>query len=388
MFSTTDTGFATIHLNDTNLHSDVNIPIDLWVNQMLTFGAEMSHQSMKDPTSNTLSASSEIEGVSSTDRSEYSSANVYGLYTEDNIDLTDTTHITPGLRFNYQSVTGSNFSPSLNLSQEMGSDFTLKLGIARAWKAPNLYQTNPNYLLYSSGNGCYASSGSCYLQGNQDLKAETSTNKEIGIEYHHAELQAGLTWYRNDYHNKIEAGYSAEYSNGTSDIYKWENVPKAVVQGLEGTVNFPITDTVTMKNNFTYIIENKNKTTGDYLTVIPEYTVNSTIDWQTTAKLSVQGKVTWYGQQKPKKYDDQGEAATGSETWKVAPYALLGIGSTYKVNQTVSLTAGIDNLLDKRHFREGNSTTSGSGTTLAYGAGARTYNESGRTYYMDIGLHF
>ncbi len=57
------------------------------------------------------------------------------------------------------------------------------MGIARAYKAPSLYQTNPNYLLYSKGRGCYASSDGvgCYMMGNDDLKAETSINKEIGL---------------------------------------------------------------------------------------------------------------------------------------------------------------------------------------------------------------
>ncbi|MBK0000444.1 TonB-dependent siderophore receptor [Erwinia sp. S38] len=388
LFSTTSEGFSTINLNDTNLHSEVNIPFDFGVSQTVTFGAEMNHQTMKDPTSNIVTTTSEVNGVSSTDRSSYSSADIYGVYSEDNIDLTDSTRLTPGLRYNYQSVTGSNLSPSLNLSQELGDDFTLKLGIARAWKAPNLYQTNPNYLLYSSGNGCYASTTSCYLQGNRDLKAETSVNKEIGIEYHHDDVQAGLTWYRNDYHNKIEAGYTADYFNGTSNVYKWENVPDALVQGLEGTLNFPISDSLKMNNNFTYIIENKNKTTGDYLSIIPKYTINSTLDWQATNDLSLQGTLTWYGRQKPQQYNSQGEATSGSEKWQVSPYAVLGMSAVYSVNKAVDVTAGVDNLFDKRHFREGNALTSGANGTYAYGAGARTYNESGRTYYMQLGLHF
>ncbi|WP_017346824.1 TonB-dependent siderophore receptor [Pantoea sp. A4] len=390
IFSTTNTGFSTIYLNDTNLHSDVNIPLDLWVNQTLTFGAEMNHQTMKDPISNTQALSGgSVEGISSS-RSEYSAADIYGFYAEDNIDLTESTKLTPGLRFNYQTISGSNWSPALNMSQDLGSDFTLKLGIARAWKAPNLYQTNPNYLLYSNGQGCYNSSSSCYLQGNKDLKAETSINKEIGIEYNHDDVQAGLTWYRNDYRNKIEAGYTSTYNNGTSNVYKWENVPKAVVEGLEGTLNFPISDNISMKNNFTYIIENKNKTTGDYLSIIPKYTINSTLEWQATNDLSVQGTMTWYGRQKPKKYNYKGEAVSGSETWTVAPYALFGASATYTINKYVDLTAGIDNLLDKRHFREGNAQTTGNSTTGAYlyGAGANTYNESGRTYYMELGMHF
>lgn len=391
IFSPTNEGFSTISLYDTNLHSEINIPVDLWVNQTLTFGGEYNHQAMKDPASNTESTSGggSVDGIGDTGRSQYSSADIYGIFAEDNIELTDSTRLTPAIRFNHQDVSGSNWSPSLNLSQELNSDFTLKLGIARAWKAPNLYQTNPNYLLFSKGQGCYGG-GACYLQGNSDLKAETSVNKEIGIEYNHDDVQAGLTWYRNDYHDKIEAGYTPEYNNGSANIFKWENVPNAVVQGLEGTFNFPITDTLKMNNNFTYIIENKNKRNNDYLSVIPQYTINSTLNWQASNELSVQGTLTWYGRQKPKKYNYQGIRTSGSETRQVSPYALVEASATYAVTKYMDVTAGIDNLFDKRHFREGNAQSTGNATTGAYlwGAGANTYNEPGRTYYMQLGLHF
>ncbi len=69
------------------------------------------------------------------------------------------TIVTPGLRFDHHSIVGNNWSPALNISQGLGDDFTLKMGIARAYKAPSLYQTNPNYILYSKGQGCYASAG-------------------------------------------------------------------------------------------------------------------------------------------------------------------------------------------------------------------------------------
>ncbi len=102
------------------------------------------------------------------------------------------------------------------------------MGIARAYKAPSLYQTNPNYILYSKGRGCYASKDGCYLQGNDDLKAETSINKEIGLEFKRDGWLAGVTWFRNDYRNKIEAGYAPVYQNNKgTDLYQWENVPES-----------------------------------------------------------------------------------------------------------------------------------------------------------------
>lgn len=385
--------FSDIDLSDVLLHSEASIPFDLLVNQNLTLGSEWNQQRMKDGSSNSqsLSEGGVIPGMSSTNRSPYSKAEIFSLFAENNMELTSSTMLTPGLRFDHHSIVGDNWSPSLNLSQELVEDLTLKLGIARAYKAPSLYQTNPNYILYSRGQGCAASAGACYLMGNEDLKAETSVNKEIGLEFKRDGYQAGITWFRNDYRNKIESGYSPIASNSKkTDIYQWGNVPKAVVEGLEGTINLPLTDTVSWNNNLTYMLQSKNKETGDRLSIIPEYTLNSTLSWQVHQDVSLQSTLTWYGKQAPKKYNYKGEPITGSDTNEVSPYSIIGMSATWDATKNVSLTAGIDNLLDKRHWRAGNAQTTGNATTNAYmyGAGAETYNESGRTYYMSVNTHF
>ena len=186
--------FSDIDLSDVMLHSEVSIPFDYLVNQNLTLGSEWNQQRMKDNASNTQALSGgEIPGYDSTGRSPYSQAEIFSLFAENNMELTDTTMLTPALRFDHHSIVGNNWSPSLNLSQGLWDDFTLKMGIARAYKAPSLYQTNPNYILYSKGQGCYASKDGCYLQGNDDLKAETSINKEIGLEFKRDGWLAGVT---------------------------------------------------------------------------------------------------------------------------------------------------------------------------------------------------
>ncbi|HIH2380511.1 TPA: siderophore enterobactin receptor FepA [Klebsiella aerogenes] len=382
--------FSDIDLSDVMLHSEVNIPFDLWVNQNLTLGTEWNQQRMKDNASNTQELSGgEIPGYDSTGRSPYSKAEIFSLFAENNMEVTDTTMLTPALRFDHHSIVGNNWSPSLNLSQGLGDDFTLKMGIARAYKAPSLYQTNPNYILYSKGQGCYASKSGCYLQGNDDLKAETSINKEIGLEFKRDGWLAGVTWFRNDYRNKIEAGYAPVYANGKgTDLYKWENVPKAVVEGLEGTLNVPVSETVNWTNNITYMLQSKNKETGDRLSIIPEYTLNSTLSWQVYQDVSVQSTFTWYGKQEPKKYNYKGQPVTGSEKNEVSPYSILGLSATWDVTKNVSLTGGVDNVFDKRHWRAGNAQTTGGDKGYMYGAGAETYNESGRTWYMSVNTHF
>ena len=299
--------------------------------------------------------------------------------------------LTPGLRLDHHSVVGNNWSPSLNLSHALTETVTLKAGIARAYKAPNLYQLNPDYLLYSRGQGCYGQSTSCYLQGNADLKAETSVNKELGIEYKENGVVAGLTYFRNDYKNKIESGMSpignavggtGTYANAA--IYQWENVPKALVEGLEGTLTLPLAPQLTWTNNFTYMLQSKNKQTGDYLSVTPRYTVNSMLDWQATPDLSLQMSATWYGKQTPKKYDYHGDRVTGTANNQLAPYAIAAVSGTYAITRHLSVTAGVDNLFDKRLYREGNA----QGVNNIAGAGAATYNEPGRTLYTSLTASF
>jgi ferric enterobactin receptor len=144
--------FVDIDLDDVLLHSEINLPIDFVFDQTLTLGTEWNQQRMKDMASNTQTfMGGTIPGYSSTNRSPYSQAEIFSLFAEDNIEVTDTTMLTPALRFDHHSIVGDNWSPSLNLSQGLWDDFTLKMGIARAYKAPSLYQTNPNYILYSKG---------------------------------------------------------------------------------------------------------------------------------------------------------------------------------------------------------------------------------------------
>ncbi|KSH27518.1 siderophore enterobactin receptor PfeA [Pseudomonas aeruginosa] len=393
IFDPNNAGFYTATLRDLTAHGEVNLPLHLGYEQTLTLGSEWTEQKLDDPSSNTQNTEEggSIPGLAGKNRSSSSSARIFSLFAEDNIELMPGTMLTPGLRWDHHDIVGDNWSPSLNLSHALTERVTLKAGIARAYKAPNLYQLNPDYLLYSRGQGCYGQSTSCYLRGNDGLKAETSVNKELGIEYSHDGLVAGLTYFRNDYKNKIESGLSpvdhasggkGDYANAA--IYQWENVPKAVVEGLEGTLTLPLADGLKWSNNFTYMLQSKNKETGDVLSVTPRYTLNSMLDWQATDDLSLQATVTWYGKQKPKKYDYHGDRVTGSANDQLSPYAIAGLGGTYRMSKNLSLGAGVDNLFDKRLFRAGNA----QGVVGIDGAGAATYNEPGRTFYTSLTASF
>ncbi len=388
-----DGTFTTAKLDTTTLHGEYNQP-GKWgeLDHVMTLGAEVVNQKFTDrnSVSQTTTEGGTIAGLSGTGRSPKIDAKIYSVFVEDNIELTRDTILTPGVRFDHHSKAGNNWSPSLNLSHSLTREITLKAGIARAYKAPNLYQLNPNYLLYSRGIGCWGGGGACYLMGNSNLKAETSINTELGAEYADEVLVAGLTWFHTDYRNKIDAGHTAigkatggqgRFAN--ANVFQWDNVPKALVHGLEGTFNYRFTPQLSWSNNLTYMIKSENKSTGEQLSIIPKYTVNSRLDWKLTEEASVFGSATFYGKQKANKLDYQGLPVQGEESTNLSPYALVGLGGSYAINRNFKVGLGIENLLDKRLYRRGNAIGVNNPRTI-YGAGAATYNEPGRMFYITL----
>lgn len=361
---------------------EINLPLDLLVMQTLTLGGEWESEKLNDPASMaaTSAADSSINGISGNPagRSSKNSAETTAFYVEDNIEALPGTIIIPGVRLDYHNKFGTNWSPSLNVSQELGEMFTLKAGIARAYKAPNLYQSSEGYLLATRGNGCPISiaSGSCYLLGNANLDPEISINKEIGLEFNHNGYIAGITYFRNDYKNKIVAGTEVLGVTANSyNILQWENGGKAVVEGLEGNLTVPVVaDVLTWRTNATYMIQSENKETGNPLSIIPEYTINTLLDWQVTDKLSTNINWTMYGRQKPREYVETRTDVTSLSDKEVGAYSIAGLGVNYQLNKSVLLNGGIANLFDKRLYREN--------------AGASTYNEPGRAYYAGVTLSF
>lgn len=387
---------STSVLDQLTVHSEFNMPTQLaGLDQVVTIGGEWTQSKFKDnnSTDQDTTEGGAVPGITDKDRNPKAQDHITSVFVEDNINLNDSTILTPGLRYDKHSVTGAKWSPALNITHYLDDAWTVKAGIASAYKAPNLYQTNPNYLLYSRGNGCSGAGGACYLQGNENLEAETSTNTELGIEYATNDIVAGVTYFHNDYRNKVEAGLQPigkAIGGREADIFRWENVPKAIIEGLEGTFNIALTPDLVWSNNMTYMLQSKNKTTGESLSIIPEYTLNSRIDWQANDQLSLNTHVTWYGKQVPNELDFQGNKMEGEEQTQLSPYALFGLGGRYQLNDALSFNAGIKNLFDKRLYRKGNAVgvNDTDGSRTIYGAGAATYNEPGRSYFASATYSF
>ena len=391
--SYTGLDFVQSRLKNLRFSSEANIPFKLGVDNVLTVGAEFTDSKLDDPASNSQGFKDQgktdvFNGISET-RSGKASQRNGAAYVEDNISLTDKTHLIPAIRFDHNSDSGSNWSPALNFSHQIGENWLVKGGIARAYKAPNLYQTNPDFILYTRGQGCplnAPNSVRCYYMGNGNLKPETSINKEIGLEFNKNGWQASATYFHTAYRNKIVIGDQLiATSNIGNWLLQWENTPKATISGIEGNLVVPLHDTLKWSNNFTYMHKSEDYQ-GNPLSLVPKHTLNSTLSWTPNERFDANLTFTHYGRTKPRSVavnhleqkgnPRAGVAALSSEhsQTQVGSYGIWGINAGYNWNKRVAVRGGISNLFDKKLYR----------TT----AGAQTYNEHGRAFYGSLKVSF
>ncbi len=355
----------------------------------LTLGAELRYETLDLGDYSSLAIATTEDGSFDTSTADDISKQLnIGLYLEDNIEWTDQLTLTPSVRVDWVDSFGTTMSGGLNASYAINSRWTVKGGVAKAFKSPTLYQQSEKYVYWSSGNGCpFSYDGPCYVLGNDDLEPETSINKEIGIQYTgDTGINATLTYFHNDYRNKIQSGMEqvgeADLYNTrsgtyvTSRIFQWDNIPKSRVQGLEGSYAMPLGERTSLAINGTYMIESvqqlereNGKSIEVPLSLVPDYTINASVTWDVNDKFSLVPSLTHYGPIEATEYS----AATGEsedDTEDRDPYTLVNLGMTYAFDNGFNLKAGVTNLFATEVLRSGN--------------GANTYNEPGRAYYFGL----
>ncbi|MFC3705240.1 FepA family TonB-dependent siderophore receptor [Devosia honganensis] len=370
--------YRTSYLDNLAAKTEWDFPIFALWNQTVTLGAEYRGEFLQAPIANESMNDDTLDSVN---------AHLLGLFLEDNILVTDQLTVTPGLRADFHSNFGANLSPSLNASYALTDEITVKAGIARAFKAPNLFQLSPDYYYNTMGMGCPAwnPGGPCRVVGNPDLDPEISVNKEIGIAYANADgLAASLTYYHNDYENKITSGDVLVRMENGAKIFAWENSGPAVISGLEGSLTIPLHETVSWTTNFTKVLHSEREAMARLadgtdalvkvpVSLVPDYTINTSLRWEPMESLGLTLSATHYGEIKPSNRTVLGAEIAENDQIAKDPYTTASFSLDYQVNENVKLAAGVNNLLNTRQFAT-------SGTT----GNANTYNEPGRSYYLSL----
>lgn len=367
----------------------------------LTLGAEIRWEQLDLSDYNAFVTLESADGsIDTTTTDGITEQTTLGLYAEENIEVTDRLIVTPAARVDFADTFGTSVSGGVNAAYEVTSNWTVKGGVAKAFKAPNLYQLSDKYVYVTGGFGCpypYFRDGPCYVLGNADLDPETSINSEIGVAYTNDHgVNATLTYFHNDYRDRIQSGTEqigtapviSFGSPAEGRLYQWMNVAESEVEGLEGSFAAPLGDQARLSVNATYMltssqtleIEGGTTTDGEAypdavvevpLSLVPDYTINAALEFDATEHLTIVPSLTHYGRIEAPEYSATSGYAQGEDALVDRdPYTLVNLGVNYAFDNGTNLKAGITNLLDKQILRSGE--------------GANTYNEAGRAFYFGL----
>lgn len=264
----------------------------------------------------------------------------WSVFAEDQIHLQDNLIMTLGGRLdNYESF-DANFSPRGYLVYHPTDVWTVKGGVSRSFRAPNLKERSGSSGTGSMGRGCTSLEplgyvgGGCLMLGNPDLRPETSTNYELSFGYADGTYGVDLTYFLSDINDLMQNGFHKQIDGQWYTIQK--NVEAARTSGLELTYKFPLTDSIRMAGNATYMLESENKVTGAALLETPELTLNGQVFWDVNDKFNVHAKVQYLGKQ---------SFALGDEEPVFAKaYTTADVGATYNYSKNLSLRAGVQNI--------------------------------------------
>jgi vitamin B12 transporter len=227
-----------------------------------------------------------------------------------------------GTRYNNHSRYGSNQTFTISPSYAINEQWRAIASISSGFKAPSLYQ----------------------ISYNDQLKAETSVNTELGLEYHTKPIYARAVFFNRKINNGIDYNYID---------YNFFNFIQQNVNGLELELTHRMNEKNQFSINYTLLngketnqnrVTNADTITYNYLLKRPKHVFN--IQYQ--VKLNKQWEGIVSARYISKRYDVGGY---GTEDVVLDYYTLLNAHLSYQYSKRLQLYADAQNLLND-HFQE------------------------------------
>ncbi|WP_430613579.1 TonB-dependent receptor domain-containing protein [Flavobacterium sp. JP2137] len=287
------------------------------------------------------------------------------LFAEGNWSILPSLNLITAGRFEKDENYGTRITPRGYLIWNIDEHLTLKGGVASGYKAPGLRQSSAAWGQITGG-GSQPIPG--VIIGNADLKPETSFNQEITAMWDNGNgISTSATFYHTRFHDmlstfRIDAKNVAEHGNkypvladGNLEfqgnpyrfIEERINLDGAKMLGMELTFNWNFTAALRIKNAYTFtqseITSGAGK--GYAVTNVPKHIVISTLEWDPSKVVQLWTRANY----REKTAVSWGRSSANSV---IPSYVLLDLGSVWKVNKQLSLTAGGYNLFNKEITKE------------------------------------
>lgn len=278
------------------------------------------------------------------------------VFAEDEWRMIRQLALTMGLRYDNHNAFGGNLSPRAYLVYSPGGIVTLKGGVSRGFKTPQLNQL-------ATGIVGFGRQGTMPLIGSPGLKPETSTSTEVGALFNLNRLSFGLTLFNNEFQDKIATGPGLENCSfagspnrpGCVDFGNWPtvdlfgqqiNVDEAVTRGVEATMRFSFLSRFNLQHNYTFTQSKQlsGAAMGQPLVNTPKHMYNATLRHRTTSRLN-----TWL-RVEARTNRTRGSSATAlAVAQQLGPYkgyGLAHLGASFEVSKHILLSATVYNLFN------------------------------------------
>ncbi|OPY61685.1 MAG: Colicin I receptor precursor [Syntrophorhabdaceae bacterium PtaU1.Bin034] len=229
-----------------------------------------------------------------------------------------------GTRIDQHDRWGTEVDPKASVLYNITKDLKVRGSVGAAFKGPTLVS------LYGDGWRM----GPYIVHANPDLKPESSIGYQLGMEYAFLGRFLGkLSLFRNDIDDLINArivmGRRPPY-----DMY-WENVDKAVTQGVELSLAAQVMKDLTARLGYTYL-DTEDKTLHKDLTYRPKHKATLELN-QRFPEIGLNINVA--GEYVGQRYD--------STYRKLGGYTLCNIAVTKDIGRHFQVFARADNVFGK-----------------------------------------
>ncbi len=253
----------------------------------------------------------------------------YAAYLQDEIEA-GKWFIVPALRYDHHSTFGGHVSPKLGLTYKAKDHLRFKANYGDGFKAPSVYQ-----LYYS----LYRIMGKNYINliGNPDLEPEESRSFDIGMEAEFGKAYGTISYFDSHVKNLIDDIYIG--TDGKAKQYKYINIGKARIKGIETTLGYKFNDRWEAKVTSNWL--SARDTTND-------------LDLVRRAKFSQIYQLV-YDDHMDTGYNavlwDQFDHGYVTEEYEKTSYNLLNFTLTRRFNKGTRLYGTVENIFDKKDDR-------------------------------------
>jgi outer membrane receptor for ferrienterochelin and colicins len=300
----------------------------------LSIGAFYRYEDLTDLTGNLLPDST----TTGTTRTSWA------VFAENELRILDSFKLTGGIRLDNDEQYGSHWTPRLYAVWNLTPQLTLKGGYSTAFRAPNLRQTIADWGQVSRGGTIY---------GNPELEAETSRTYEASLLLETGPVEASVAAYETRFNDRItrvtcEAAGAWCVGEPLSSIGRppttYVNVDRAKIRGIEATFDLRLTNTlrVAATGTLTDSEQLSGANAGSALNDTPKQQASASLNWQPSKRLSGYVRAIHRGQEAVT------EAQISGENVVADGYTTVDIGGSYRLNETLALYGGVQNVLDQR----------------------------------------